>query len=48
MKQGEFVTVAQLMARALRGREDEAVLAQVRGEVATLCGAFNPYAGFTK
>jgi glycine hydroxymethyltransferase len=48
MKQGEFVTVAQLMARALRGREDDAVLAQVRGEVATLCGAFNPYAGFTK
>jgi glycine hydroxymethyltransferase len=48
MKQGEFATVAQLMAKALRGREDEAVLAQVRGEVATLCGAFNPYAGFTK
>jgi glycine hydroxymethyltransferase len=48
MKQAEFATVAHLMARALRGREDEAVLAQVRGEVATLCGAFNPYAGFTK
>jgi glycine hydroxymethyltransferase len=48
MKQAEFATVAQLMTRALRGREDDAVLAQVRGEVATLCGAFNPYAGFTK
>jgi glycine hydroxymethyltransferase len=48
MKQAEFAVVAQLMARALRGRDDEAVLARVRHEVAELCGAFNPYAGFTK
>jgi glycine hydroxymethyltransferase len=48
MKEGEFATVATLMARALRSRTDDAALAQVRGEVATLCGAFNPYAGFTK
>ena len=45
--EGEFATVAELMARALRGREDEAVLAEVRSEVAELCANFNPYAGFT-
>ena len=48
MKQEEFVTVAHLMARALRGRDDDAVLEGVRREVATLCGVFNPYANFTK
>jgi hypothetical protein len=31
----------------LRGRDDDAVLAQVRQEVAQLCATFNPYAGFT-
>jgi glycine hydroxymethyltransferase len=48
LKEDEFATVAELMARALRGRGDDAVIAQVRAEVATLCGAFNPYASFTK
>ena len=47
MKEGEFAWIAELLARALRGRDDEAVIEKVRGEVATLCGAFNPYAGFT-
>jgi glycine hydroxymethyltransferase len=47
MKEGEFASIAELLARALRGRDDEAVIEKVRGEVATLCGAFNPYAGFT-
>ncbi len=48
MKEPEFVTVASLMARALRQRGDDAALDQVRREVAELCGAFNPYAAFSK
>jgi glycine hydroxymethyltransferase len=48
MKEAQFVTVAALMARALRSRGDDAAIAQIRAEVAELCGAFNPYAGFTK
>ena len=36
------------MARALRGREDESVIGQVRAEVAQICSSFNPYAAFTK
>ena len=43
----EFATVATLMARALRRRGDDTVIAQVRDEVADLCHAHNPYAGFT-
>jgi glycine hydroxymethyltransferase len=48
LKEGEFATVAALMARALRGREDEQVIADVRGDVAELCSTFNPYANFSK
>jgi glycine hydroxymethyltransferase len=48
MREGEFETIAALMARALRQREDDAALADVRRDVAELCGAFNPYANFTK
>jgi glycine/serine hydroxymethyltransferase len=48
MKEAQFVTVAALMARALRSRNDDAAIAQVRGEVAELCSLFNPYGGFTK
>ncbi|MGC8498683.1 MAG: serine hydroxymethyltransferase [Acidimicrobiales bacterium] len=47
MREAEFGQIAELMARALRGRADDVVLAQVRGEVAELCAAFNPYASFT-
>ncbi len=47
MREAEFAQIAALMARALRGRSDDAVGAQVRGEVAELCAAFNPYASFT-
>ncbi len=47
MREPEFGQIAGLMARALRGRGDDTVLAQVRGEVAELCAAFNPYASFT-
>lgn len=43
----EFATVAELMARALAGRDDESVLREVRRDVATLCEKFNPYQGFT-
>ena len=48
MREGEFETIAALMARALRQREDEGALADVRRDVAELCAAFNPYANFTK
>jgi glycine hydroxymethyltransferase len=46
MGPGDFATVAQQMARALRQRGDDAGLATVRAEIAELCGRFNPYAGF--
>jgi glycine hydroxymethyltransferase len=48
MTEGEFGTIATLMATALRGREDESVLARVREDVAALCANFNPYARFVK
>jgi glycine hydroxymethyltransferase len=48
MGETEFATIAALMARALRHREDAQALADVRAEVAVLCGAFNPYARFNK
>ncbi|MDE3044217.1 MAG: serine hydroxymethyltransferase [Acidobacteriota bacterium] len=46
MREGEFAQIASLMARALRGRDDEQTVAQVRADVATLCASFNPYASF--
>ncbi|NNN08666.1 MAG: serine hydroxymethyltransferase [Acidimicrobiaceae bacterium] len=48
LKQDEFAAVAALMARALRGREDEAVIANVRAAVAGICSTFNPYSNFSK
>ena len=48
MQEAEFATIAALIARALRQREDDAAIATIRNEVAELCGAFNPYARFTK
>jgi len=48
MKEGEFATIAALMTRALRKRDDEAELLSVRNDVAALCANFNPYANFTK
>jgi glycine hydroxymethyltransferase len=48
LREGEFATVASLMATALRERDDDAALERVRKEVAALCGAFNPYATFKK
>ena len=46
MREPEFAHVAALMARALRGRDDEAMLKSVREDVAQLCSSFNPYADF--
>ncbi|MFY9782535.1 MAG: serine hydroxymethyltransferase [Acidimicrobiales bacterium] len=47
MKEGEFETIASLMSRALRKRDDEFALVEVRNDVAALCANFNPYANFT-
>jgi glycine hydroxymethyltransferase len=48
MREGEFETIASLMARALRQRDDESALQDVRRDVAALCESFNPYANFSK
>jgi len=48
LKESEFEVVASLMAQALRRRDDGDALEKVRGEVAALCGDFNPYESFTK
>ena len=48
MREGEFATIASLMARALRQRGDEPSLAQVRDDVTHLCRAFNPYGTFAQ
>ena len=48
MKESEFETIASLMSRALRKRDDEDALVEVRNDVAALCANFNPYANFTK
>lgn len=46
MREDQFVSIAALMARALRGREHDETLTQVRRDVAELCAQFNPYANF--
>jgi glycine hydroxymethyltransferase len=43
MGTAEMQTVAALLARSLRGRDDEAAQAAVRAEVAELCARFVPY-----
>jgi glycine hydroxymethyltransferase len=48
MKEKEFEIIASFMARALRQRDDDTALAEVRHDVAALCADFNPYANFTK
>jgi len=48
MRESEFIQIADLMARALRGRVDEAEVSAVRADVAELCRSFNPYATFVK
>ncbi len=44
MTEPEMGEIASLIARALRGRGDDAELAAVRDDVATLCSKFTPYA----
>ncbi len=43
MREPQMVEVASLIARTLRGREDEGVITGLRGEVTELCAAFDPY-----
>ena len=43
MGTAEMATIAGLIGRTLRHRDDERALAAVREEVATLCAAFPPY-----
>ncbi len=44
MREDEMPEIARLIAVALRGRTDEAVLADVRAQVAALCARFPAYA----
>jgi glycine hydroxymethyltransferase len=39
-----MAVIAELIARALRGRDQPDELAAVREDVAVLCGKFTPYA----
>jgi glycine hydroxymethyltransferase len=48
MREGDFELIASLMATALRRRDDEAALRQVRRDVGELCAAFNPYVNFAQ
>ena len=43
MKEPEMALIADLIAKALRGRGDEAQLADVRTQVAQLCAKFPVY-----
>jgi glycine hydroxymethyltransferase len=43
MKEAEMETIADLIARTLQNRSDEAAVASVRADVAELCAAFTPY-----
>jgi glycine hydroxymethyltransferase len=43
MREGDMEVVAGLLARALRGRDDESELKAVREEVRSLCKTFDPY-----
>ena len=43
MREPEMAMIASLIARALRGRDEPAALAEVRSDVATLCAKFPAY-----
>jgi glycine hydroxymethyltransferase len=47
MKEPEMARVAELIARSLRHRDDEAEQASVRDEVVALCSKFVPYSELT-
>jgi glycine hydroxymethyltransferase len=44
MTEEHMVTIGQLIARTLRNRDDETVVAEIREEVRALCTPFAPYA----
>ena len=46
MGPSEMATIASLIGRTLRHRDDDATLQSIRGEVAELCAAFPPYPEF--
>ena len=43
MKEAEMATIAALIGRTLRGRDDDNEVAAIREEVAVLCSKFTPY-----
>ncbi len=43
MREAQMVTIADLMARALRASDDDTALDTIRAEVNTLCSGFTPY-----
>ena len=45
MKEPEMTEIAGLIARTLRGRDDDTVVEAVRADAAELCGRFTPYGG---
>jgi glycine hydroxymethyltransferase len=45
MGSAEMRTIAALIGRTLRQRDDEAAVTAVRAEVAELCAQFPPYPG---
>ena len=45
MAEEEMVEIADLMVRALRGRDDDEVISAVRADVNALCARFPVYGG---
>ena len=45
MDTDDMATIAELISRALRNRDDEAAVAAVRADARTLCGTKSPYPG---
>ncbi|MDQ3896608.1 MAG: serine hydroxymethyltransferase, partial [Actinomycetota bacterium] len=43
MREAEMAEIASLVGRALRHRDDDAALTEIRDEAATLCSKFRPY-----
>jgi glycine hydroxymethyltransferase len=43
MREPEMAEIASLIGRALRGRDDDAVLGEIRDAANTLCSKFRPY-----
>ena len=43
MREAEMAEIATLIGRALRQRDDDAAIAEIRDQAATLCSKFTPY-----